>query len=134
MPSGPAKNQAITQLAQTWSSKDPTAAFEWLKQVPNPAIQRDAMQNALWNTAQESPETAADFIKSMPKGLNQVDLTRELAQRWAETALKLPPDLRDRHWDDALTYGSVRQARETMRVGDALDGLPVAVLLSKNAA
>ena len=49
LPGGPAKNQAISQLAQEWANKDPQATLEWLKQVPNPAIIRDAIERAMWS-------------------------------------------------------------------------------------
>ena len=66
---------------------DPKAVLDWLKQVLNPAIQREAIQRVLANGAEISPQTANEYISILPAGQNRNDLMGQLAGRWAQSDL-----------------------------------------------
>ncbi|MDA0813607.1 MAG: hypothetical protein O3C21_14605 [Verrucomicrobia bacterium] len=76
---GNQRQQMIGSIASSWASKDASAAVEWIQSLP-PGDRKAAMNNSIWQIAQNDPKLAAGIVASLPMSNN---LFQNVASQWA---------------------------------------------------
>ncbi len=82
LPQGPARTEALSQIAATWIGIDPEAGGAWLRSLPaddERACVTEALVNEL---ASRQPELAARWVTSVADEARRSQLVEKITRRW----------------------------------------------------
>jgi|GEM_PF-3360878 len=103
------KELLINRLAESWSKKDPAAAFEWLVDLSQSDVSSSTITNsyriAMLEYMKTNVEQAAQAIKGLASEELQMELVESATQHLAELDLNNAIN-----WLDGLTSKAVREA------------------------
>lgn len=81
--SGPARHEAIQQVAVTWANRNLTDATAWAKQVPNPLDQETAIAAVAAEATRTDPLAALGLASQLPASVTRDNLVTHAARQWA---------------------------------------------------
>jgi hypothetical protein len=84
LPSGPAREAAITRLLDQWVKQDPIAALQWLRTL-SLGDQRRHLIAALVAWTSRDPKSALDYARGLPAGQLKRDAVDRVLQTWARS-------------------------------------------------
>jgi hypothetical protein len=103
MPPGQSRVNMLASIASTWMSHDSDAAIAWIDSLP--AVDRSkALQNGIWQLAQEDSAKAAKLLSSLPANNQISHQYSQLASQWAQQ----DPEAAQK-WVESLPAGQTRE-------------------------
>ncbi|HSP43555.1 MAG TPA: hypothetical protein VLO11_11835 [Luteolibacter sp.] len=103
MPSGQSRTSMLASITSAWMGKDSDAAMAWINGLPA-ADRYKALQNGIWQLAQEDPAKAATFLSSFPSNNQTSHQFSQLAGQWAQQDLEAA-----QKWVESLPAGRTRE-------------------------
>lgn len=106
LPSVPAdqRKQAVRQISQAWSRRDPQGALSWAATLTNEDERKDATRDAVGQWAEGAPEEAARFARNLPENV-QGPAVGAAVDRWASKDAEAAAE-----WLATLPAGTTKDA------------------------
>ncbi len=119
MPPGQSRTSMLASITSAWMSRDSDSAIAWIDNLPA-ADKSKAVQNGIWQLAQENPAKAAALLSSFPANNQTSHQFSQLASQWAQQDLEAA-----QKWVESLPAGRTREQAMSGIIGTMAQTDPV---------